>query len=226
MSCTAFLAVQLWAEKAVLFLMGCYDSSLLRPLLSRSAQEHNATHQNQNNTNQSSCWNRRGKRHYDDLDLDLSDLGEGQEVRRKGRRGQSPLEEGMAAVRKISLLIWKNLLLRKRHWLVTLFEILLPTLFALILVYGRPPKGHDLHGQAGVSGQQLDSVLKFLEKQPSIFPAEEGISEGLKIRCAGGRRERCLVAFAPNSTDAAEVVEMLREGLDPVTKGNMGELFC
>ncbi|XP_071529902.1 phospholipid-transporting ATPase ABCA3-like [Panulirus ornatus] len=36
--------------------------------------------------------------------------------------------------RKLVLLLWKNLLLRRRHWLLTSFEILLPTLlFTLIL---------------------------------------------------------------------------------------------
>jgi hypothetical protein len=31
--------------------------------------------------------------------------------------------------RKIGLVVWKNLLLRKRHWLILLLEIVLPTLF-------------------------------------------------------------------------------------------------
>ena len=36
--------------------------------------------------------------------------------------------------RKIGLLIWKNLLLRRRHYVVTALEIILPTLCAMILV--------------------------------------------------------------------------------------------
>lgn len=36
--------------------------------------------------------------------------------------------------RKLVLLMWKNLLLRRRHWLLTTFEILLPTLLFTLLV--------------------------------------------------------------------------------------------
>ncbi|MPC11279.1 ATP-binding cassette sub-family A member 17 [Portunus trituberculatus] len=36
--------------------------------------------------------------------------------------------------RKLLLLMWKNLLLRRRHWLLTAFEILLPTLLFTLLV--------------------------------------------------------------------------------------------
>lgn len=36
--------------------------------------------------------------------------------------------------RKLVLLMWKNLLLRRRHWLLTAFEILLPTLLFTLLV--------------------------------------------------------------------------------------------
>jgi len=35
------------------------------------------------------------------------------------------------------LLMWKNFLLRKRHWLLTLFEIILPTLLFFLLVLVR-----------------------------------------------------------------------------------------
>ncbi|CAL4067232.1 unnamed protein product, partial [Meganyctiphanes norvegica] len=35
---------------------------------------------------------------------------------------------------KLVLLMWKNLLLRKRHWVLTLFEVLLPTLLFSLIV--------------------------------------------------------------------------------------------
>ncbi|XP_018027772.1 phospholipid-transporting ATPase ABCA1 [Hyalella azteca] len=35
---------------------------------------------------------------------------------------------------KLRLLIWKNFLLRKRHWILTIFEVLLPTLLFALLV--------------------------------------------------------------------------------------------
>jgi ATP-binding cassette subfamily A (ABC1) protein 3 len=38
-------------------------------------------------------------------------------------------------LRKFGLVVWKNLLLRKRHWIVTLFEIVIPVaLFILAAV--------------------------------------------------------------------------------------------
>lgn len=39
--------------------------------------------------------------------------------------------------RRLGLLLWKNLLLRRRHWIVTLLEILLPTLAAIALAFLR-----------------------------------------------------------------------------------------
>jgi hypothetical protein len=38
---------------------------------------------------------------------------------------------------RLGLLLWKNLLLRRRHWAVTAFEILLPTFIAVCLAFVR-----------------------------------------------------------------------------------------
>jgi len=38
---------------------------------------------------------------------------------------------------RLSLLLWKNLLLRRRHWFTTAFEIFLPTLVAVLLAFVR-----------------------------------------------------------------------------------------
>ena len=35
--------------------------------------------------------------------------------------------------RKLSLVLWKNLIIRKRHWLLTIFEIVIPTLLFIML---------------------------------------------------------------------------------------------
>ena len=47
----------------------------------------------------------------------------------------------MAAIpltfRRIRLLLWKNLLMRRRHWIITSLEIILPTLLSILLVYIR-----------------------------------------------------------------------------------------
>lgn len=37
-------------------------------------------------------------------------------------------------LRKIGLLVWKNLLLRRRHYVVTALEIILPTICAMLMV--------------------------------------------------------------------------------------------
>lgn len=52
----------------------------------------------------------------------------------------------MGTGRKLGLLVWKNLLLRRRHYIVTALEILLPTLFSLVLVYGRAQANKASHG--------------------------------------------------------------------------------
>jgi hypothetical protein len=43
----------------------------------------------------------------------------------------------MRTLHRIGLLFWKNLTLRKRHWIVTGCEILLPTIFAILMAYIR-----------------------------------------------------------------------------------------
>jgi len=57
---------------------------------------------------------------------------------------------------KVWLLVWKNLLLRKRHYVVTAFEIFLPTFFAFLLAYARTQS----------SGSKFD----FNANQTSIYP--------------------------------------------------------
>jgi hypothetical protein len=43
----------------------------------------------------------------------------------------------MLTFRRIYLLLWKNFLFRRRHYVVTAFEIILPTLFAILMAYIR-----------------------------------------------------------------------------------------
>jgi hypothetical protein len=48
-------------------------------------------------------------------------------------------------LRKFGLIVWKNLLLRKRHWIVTSFEIVIPVvLFILIAVIRSQLKSPDV----------------------------------------------------------------------------------
>jgi ATP-binding cassette subfamily A (ABC1) protein 3 len=39
--------------------------------------------------------------------------------------------------RELKLILWKNLLIRKRHWVLTLTEILIPILLFTLIAYGR-----------------------------------------------------------------------------------------
>jgi ATP-binding cassette subfamily A (ABC1) protein 3 len=39
--------------------------------------------------------------------------------------------------RELKLILWKNLLIRKRHWVLTLIEILIPILLFTLIAYGR-----------------------------------------------------------------------------------------
>jgi ATP-binding cassette subfamily A (ABC1) protein 3 len=39
--------------------------------------------------------------------------------------------------RELKLILWKNLLIRKRHWVLTLIEILIPILLFTVIAYGR-----------------------------------------------------------------------------------------
>jgi ATP-binding cassette subfamily A (ABC1) protein 3 len=39
--------------------------------------------------------------------------------------------------RELKLILWKNLLIRKRHWLLTMTEILIPILLFALIAYGR-----------------------------------------------------------------------------------------
>jgi len=43
----------------------------------------------------------------------------------------------MGALDKFTLLLWKNYLLQKRRPIATVFELLLPVLFSVLLVYIR-----------------------------------------------------------------------------------------
>ena len=39
-----------------------------------------------------------------------------------------------SSLKQLQLLLWKNYILHKRKWVVTLFEVLIPTVFSILLV--------------------------------------------------------------------------------------------
>jgi hypothetical protein len=58
-------------------------------------------------------------------------------------------------LRRIYLLLWKNLLFRRRHYVVTAFEVILPTILAMLMAFLRT---------------QLDEGTYKLVDRVSVFP--------------------------------------------------------
>lgn len=144
--------------------MGCYDSSILRPLLGNNGSGYN---NNEADNRRSRPWFAfwKHKQGYNGMDEDSYDLDR---IKNRTISGNSQFincDKIMSAIRKIGLLVWKNLLLRRRHYIVTLLEILLPTLFALVLVYGKSQV--TTHNTSTNSSNPLAT---FLNAQPDIFP--------------------------------------------------------
>lgn len=158
--------------------MGCYDSSIsiLRPLLGSSS--NNGSNNNNNNSSarinkkKANGWFsfRRRKAGYNGMeeDIDVDDL----KVEFTGNNSKGrcfpDCDTIMGVVRKVGLLVWKNLLLRKRHYIVTTLEILLPTLFSLVLVYGRSQASTSEGGSAHAIPSNPSSALA--NNDPDIFP--------------------------------------------------------
>jgi hypothetical protein len=57
--------------------------------------------------------------------------------------------------RKIGLVVWKNLLLRKRHWIILLFEIVLPILSILVVCAINSRTKHIRNTDSGRPGGEL-----------------------------------------------------------------------
>ncbi|ODM97301.1 ATP-binding cassette sub-family A member 3 [Orchesella cincta] len=206
-------------------LMGCCNErGVLRPLLSGSSaasRNGNSASRYQNNGDSSARYNRNKKRSgrktgnksandisqrhitnseqddYDDFDDDDDDINV----------GYSTAASYWCCIfsemlRKIGLLVWKNLLFRKRHWVVTALEIILPTLCAMILASMKTQAGGGSHIDFDVTGNQT-----------TIFP---GIKEddlklllALKVSCTN-----CIVAYAPDTDQTKQVIQELASNLE------------
>jgi len=73
----------------------------------------------------------------------------------------------MKTVHRIGLLLWKNLTLRKRHYVITTFEILLPTVFAILVVFG-----NNMIGRNNNEGSDPDDSPTSDFDQPAQFYEE------------------------------------------------------
>ena len=66
--------------------------------------------------------------------------------------------------RKIFIMMWKNFLLRKRHYIQTALEIILPTLLFLILV--------TIHNTGDQDGQQGTNIIPANIPNQTLYPIE------------------------------------------------------
>ncbi|ODM99022.1 ATP-binding cassette sub-family A member 3 [Orchesella cincta] len=110
---------------------------------------------------------------------------------------------------RILCLIWKNLILRKRHWIVTTLEILLPVLFVLILAFYKS-KGGSERSRTTVS-------------TPTIFPekTEKVLTEktASELFCSD-----CFVAYAPENIQTTKTIENLVKCL-AISSSNVSKPF-
>ncbi|CAL8083288.1 unnamed protein product [Orchesella dallaii] len=198
----------------------CNERGVLRPLLSGSAASRtgNSTSRYQNNGDNSARYSRNHKRRgrktgtksandisqqhitnsdhndYDEFDDDDEDV-----ILGYSGAASSWCYIFSEMLRKIGLLVWKNLLFRKRHYIVTALEIILPTLCAMILAA--------IKTEAGGASQ-----IDITGNHTTIFPAikEADLKEllSLKISCAD-----CIVAYAPNNDQTQEIIQELASNL-------------
>jgi len=166
--------------------MGCYDSAILRPLLGSSQTDSSSNNnggESVSNNNNGGGHNRGGfsfrrRPGYEGM-VDEEDGGGDESYgvkygRKNCTKSSFSVSSIMLVARKVGLLVWKNLLLRKRHYVVTSLEIVLPTLFALILVYGRSKAsgggGHPGAGGPGGEGGLPDKIPAIQISRPTYFP--------------------------------------------------------
>lgn len=53
------------------------------------------------------------------------------------KRKEKIMKKDNMAFQQIKVVVWKNLIIRKRHWILTFFEALLPIVLFLLIAYGR-----------------------------------------------------------------------------------------
>ena len=105
--------------------MGCGDRSVLKPLLPASYRNKGRKRHNNNGGNN----NDSDDETYSKDQYELSEIND-------KSSGKGPLKlVTMAFLRKLLLLVWKNLLFRKRHYILTALEIILPTILVIQIAW-------------------------------------------------------------------------------------------
>lgn len=70
------------------------------------------------------------------------------------------LPKQTSAWKKVRLLLWKNFLLQKRHWIQTAFDLFLPVLFTLLFVWDAQLENSS-HKSTSDSNDCTDSLSNF-----------------------------------------------------------------
>jgi hypothetical protein len=69
----------------------------------------------------------------------------------------------MVLLKKLWLVLWKNLIIRRRHWILTLIEIVIPVLLFIVVAVVRSeigPFGDELHPVAYYDIWSEDRIIQ------------------------------------------------------------------
>ena len=132
--------------------MYCCDKSLTKPLLSSNSNNNSLNNNsNRDNPRKNNKKYRRRKNIIttNQFQLKRSNVRESSKYEEFDEDEEDDVEFSdssscayycfrlVMAVRQLALLLWKNLLFRRRHYIVTSLEIILPTLLAMLMAYMR-----------------------------------------------------------------------------------------
>lgn len=123
---------------------------------------------------------------------DIPDEKSGEnQVSKQGRKNRMEKKKSAGFGQRLGLLLWKNLLLRRRHWMVTILEILLPTLVALALAFLRT---------------QIVDDNKTVMNTTTIFPSQDEM-EMLGETRRTLFRKRSFLAYVPQNNLTRQIME-------------------
>lgn len=96
-------------------------------------------------------------------------------------------------LRKFRLMLWKNILVRRRHWILTLFEFLLPVLLFVLLVFIRTQTG-------GTLGTEYITDATIYDPDPERYIV--------------GQINFHKIAYTPNNSFTYELMEKVKSKLE------------
>lgn len=111
----------------------------------------------------------------------------------------------MAYLKQLRLVLWKNSLIRKRHWVLTLFEILLPILLFILVSYSR----------SKISGIAKQEIVDPTYSEP-IHMSEKGEIYYTVIDISS-----TLFFYCPSNNFTDELIQRLKVKLQVHSNGNI-----